>query len=69
MNLLLAVLVSLLLVIGARVGLRQLRSGARALISNLVALNLSLLFFNLLPIPPLDGGAVLAWACPGRCRG
>ena len=32
-------------------------------------LNLALLFFNLLPIPPLDGGAVLAWALPRSMQG
>jgi Zn-dependent protease len=30
----------------------------------LVRLNISLMVFNLLPIPPLDGGAVLAWVLP-----
>ena len=30
----------------------------------LIGLNLFLMFFNLLPIPPLDGGAILAWALP-----
>jgi Zn-dependent protease len=63
MNLLLAVVVSLLLVIAVRVaGLsRQL---AIDLFRRAVVLNLTLMFINLLPIPPLDGGAVLAWVLP-----
>jgi Zn-dependent protease len=68
MNLMLAALVSVLLVLGVR--LQWLADGtAHELIQNLVALNLSLLFFNLLPIPPLDGGAVLAWALPRSMQG
>ena len=34
-----------------------------------MVLNLTLLFFNLLPIPPLDGGAVLAWFLPRSMQG
>jgi Zn-dependent protease len=68
MNLFLAALVSLLLVLGLRANLLGYEV-ASALISNLVVLNLSLLFFNLLPIPPLDGGAVLAWALPRSMQG
>jgi Zn-dependent protease len=37
---------------------------AITLFRHLVMLNLSLMFFNLLPIPPLDGGAVLGWILP-----
>ena len=68
MNLFLAALVSLLLVLGLRADLLSV-DVARALIGNLVILNLSLLFFNLLPIPPLDGGAVLAWVLPRSMQG
>jgi Zn-dependent protease len=63
MNLLLAVLVSVVLVVGARfAGLS--RGLVADLFDSVVALNLSLMFFNLLPIPPLDGGAVLSWVLP-----
>ena len=68
MNLVMAALVSVLLVIGNRLGWVSIDL-AEDLIKNLVALNLSLLFFNLLPIPPLDGGAVLAWALPRSMQG
>jgi Zn-dependent protease len=68
MNLFLAMLVSVMLVIGAHFG-RVSTDLAREIIGNLVALNLSLMFFNLLPIPPLDGGAVLAWALPRSMQG
>ncbi|HTA21220.1 MAG TPA: site-2 protease family protein, partial [Polyangia bacterium] len=37
---------------------------ALVLIQYVLALNLSLLFFNLLPLPPLDGGAVLEGILP-----
>ena len=62
MNLAMAVVVSLLIVVGAKVHASdELLSTA---FHYLVRLNLSLMIFNLLPIPPLDGGAVLAWALP-----
>lgn len=63
MNLLLALVVSVILVLGARLGLMS-RDMAITLFRHLVMLNLSLMFFNLLPIPPLDGGAVLGWILP-----
>jgi Zn-dependent protease len=68
MNLFLAFIVSVLLVIGARVGWVG-DELAGQLIRNLVRLNIALLIFNLLPIPPLDGGAVLAWAMPRSMQG
>ena len=68
MNLLLAVLVSVLIVAGAKAGLMGWEI-ADTLIQHLVRLNLSLMFFNLLPIPPLDGGAVLAWVLPRSMQG
>ncbi len=68
MNLLMAVLVSLVIIVGARTGVmgQDLQNG---LIRYLVQLNLVLLFFNLLPMPPLDGGSVLAWALPRSLQG
>jgi Zn-dependent protease len=63
MNLLTALVVSLGLIVGVRyAGLS--REMAIACFRRVVQLNLSLMFFNLLPIPPLDGGAVLAWLLP-----
>ncbi len=67
MNLLMAAAVSLLVVAGARSGVLSGRAGV-SLIEHVVVLNLSLMFFNLLPIPPLDGGAVLAWVLPASFR-
>lgn len=63
MNLVMAVLVSAIVIAGARADLLSFAT-AVGLIRHLVVLNLSLMFFNLLPIPPLDGGAVLAWFLP-----
>ncbi len=33
---------------------------------NFVGINLALLLFNLIPIPPLDGSRVLTWLLPPR---
>jgi Zn-dependent protease len=63
MNLLLALLVSVIFVALGKAGLLS-ESLAQGLVKYLLALNLSLMFFNLLPIPPLDGGAVLAVVLP-----
>jgi len=63
MNLVMAAAVSVLVIVLAKtVGLPGDMLGQ--LLGKLVALNLFLMFFNLLPIPPLDGGAVLAWLLP-----
>lgn len=67
MNLLMAILVSVVIVIAARFGAPDhLLAG---LFHYLVQLNISLMIFNLLPIPPLDGGSVLAWALPRSLQG
>jgi Zn-dependent protease len=67
MNLLMALLASMVIVIAAHAGV-----SARfqvAIFNYLVQLNLVLMCFNLLPIPPLDGGAVLAWLLPRSWQG
>jgi Zn-dependent protease len=63
MNLVMAVVVSLALIVAVRYA-GMSRDMAMAFFRHLVRLNLLLMFFNLLPIPPLDGGAVLAWVLP-----
>jgi Zn-dependent protease len=68
MNFIMALLVSVLVVIAAKLDVLNPELG-KALIKNLVALNLTLMFFNLLPIPPLDGGAVLGWVLPRSMQG
>jgi Zn-dependent protease len=63
MNLGLAVLISLVLIFGMRLGL-----GSVLLVSvclHLIGLNLLLMFFNLLPIPPLDGRVFLEYLPDG----
>jgi Zn-dependent protease len=63
MNLLMALVVSVGVVIAVRAGaLSPEKVGS--IFRHLIVLNLTLMFFNLLPIPPLDGGAVLAWVLP-----
>ncbi len=68
MNLLLAVFVSLALIGMAKTGVVS-RDLAVIIIQFMVALNISLMFFNLLPVPPLDGGAILAMVLPAGMRG
>jgi Zn-dependent protease len=67
MNLLMALLASMVIVVASHMG-----ASARfqvAIFNYLVQLNLILMCFNLLPIPPLDGGAVLAWVLPRSWQG
>ena len=63
MNLVLAIVVSLLILALAKAHVLY-ETFALVLIQYIVALNLRLLFFNLLPVPPLDGGAVLEGLLP-----
>ena len=65
MNLVLAVLVSALLIAGAKVGLIGMVL-AQTVVRFVVVLNISLMFFNLLPIPPLDGASILEVLLPAR---
>ncbi len=63
MNLALALLVSIVFVLLGRAG--KLSPGvADILVRYVIALNLILMFFNLIPLPPLDGAAVLAGVLP-----
>lgn len=55
MNLVLALLMSVLLLIGLKLQNQSLASFGH----RLLVMNLSLMFFNLLPIPPLDGRSFL----------
>ena len=68
MNLVLAVLVSLALIVVARTGHLSM-DVAGAVIRFVVVLNISLMFFNLLPIPPLDGASILTVILPARFHG
>jgi len=68
MNLVLAVVVSVLLIVGAKTGHLGVDT-AKAVIRFVVVLNISLMFFNLLPIPPLDGASILNVILPAQFRG
>lgn len=59
MNLLMAVLVAAVVVLVARLGHRETLGTALELGIGLVSMNLMLMFFNLLPVPPLDGRSFL----------
>jgi len=68
MNLVLAVVVSIGLIAVAKTGHISM-TVATAVIRFVVVLNISLMFFNLLPIPPLDGASILAVILPARFHG
>jgi Zn-dependent protease len=63
MNLVLAVIGSIVIVMLTRAGVLS-PALQRALIGYVVVLNFVLLFFNLIPLGPLDGAAVLAGLLP-----
>jgi len=65
MNLLLAILISAAVIGLARTGHLD-RGLAAQIVRFMVVLNISLMFFNLLPVPPLDGGSILAVILPAR---
>ncbi|MBK8482206.1 MAG: site-2 protease family protein [Proteobacteria bacterium] len=66
MNVLLALLVTLIYAVLLRLGVLDPASDAAHGIIRLILLNWVLMLFNLLPIPPLDGGTVLAWLIGDR---
>jgi Zn-dependent protease len=63
MNLVLAIAISILLVVVAHV-VTLPREITAAVIRYFLQLNIMLMFFNLIPVPPLDGGSVLAGLLP-----
>jgi len=73
MNLLLAVVVTFIFAAGLKTGLLSLGNagdsgldGISRGLGMLVSLNWGLMMFNLLPIPPLDGGSILEAVLPRR---
>jgi Zn-dependent protease len=68
MNLALAIVVSIGLIALAKAGLVG-QTVALAVVRFVVVLNISLMFFNLLPIPPLDGASILEVILPVRFHG
>ncbi len=63
MNLMLAVLVSVVFLVLGKTG-HLSPAAAAVMVRYFLALNIVLLFFNLIPLPPLDGAAVLAGFLP-----
>lgn len=66
MNVLLATLLTILLAVLAGTGVLSPAHPIFAGIYSAIVLNWILAFFNLIPCPPLDGGAVLAGLLPDR---
>jgi Zn-dependent protease len=67
MNLVLAVVVSIVFLLLGKSG-HLSPPVASVLVSNFLALNIVLMFFNLIPLPPLDGAAVLSGFLPERLQ-
>lgn len=67
-NLVLAVVAALLYRLVAALPATGVGEGVLALLEVAVPLNLGLAFFNLLPIPPLDGGRIVDGLVPYRWR-
>jgi Zn-dependent protease len=63
MNLLMALVISILFVLLGKSGVLS-PALATLIVRYFLALNLVLMFFNLIPLPPLDGGAILAAILP-----
>lgn len=68
MNVLMAILVTILLAILVKTGVLQGHVELTRGIAQVIYLNWLLFFFNLLPVPPLDGGAVLAGLLPDKAQ-
>lgn len=66
MNMVLALLVTILLVALVAAGVVEAHSEIGRGIISVIHLNWILMLFNLIPCPPLDGGAVLAGLLPDR---
>jgi Zn-dependent protease len=69
MNLMLALLTSLVHVILIWRGVLHRNGLIDSILMRGVWLNMLLLFFNMLPVPPLDGRSLVQWLLPYRHRG
>jgi Zn-dependent protease len=68
MNLLLGIVVAIVHVSLLKAGAIRYNAPFSEVLAMAAMVNFTLLFFNLLPVPPLDGGWVLEWATPYKYR-
>lgn len=66
MNLIFAFIISIVFIVALRTRLLGIDSPTVRITLQLIQLNFTLMFFNLLPLPPLDGGTVLRGLLPDR---
>jgi len=65
-NLVMAMLAAIPFRLGLLVGSSEVVLFLQRIFFYMVVINLSLMLFNLIPIPPLDGSRILAWLLPGQ---
>jgi len=63
-NLLLAMIAAIPLRMGWLFGTSAMNLSLQETLFSFILINLSLMVFNLIPVPPLDGASVLAWLLP-----
>jgi Zn-dependent protease len=65
-NLVMAMLAAIPFRLGLLNGSSEIFASLQMVFFYMVIINLSLMLFNLIPIPPLDGSRILGWLLPGQ---
>jgi Zn-dependent protease len=63
-NLIMAMIAAIPFRFGWLIGYSEQMSFLRQVFEDVVTINLGLMLFNLIPVPPLDGSRILAWLLP-----